>query len=163
MLYSVPDAGIHATRRMPRPATLAQLKTWIHEAAPLLPAAVTLRSVEAYEVDGAAVGFDAFCELVTRANQPNTRVLANFLRQPLFGQMPSTLLGRARALIGGHWTPIISVLDTPAVALLSDVNADYGPFVVPLRRLYDACRTKDGSLFRGLIVVQFDGNADAFA
>jgi len=160
LLYSISRAAIVPTRRMPGPATLKQLHEAVARSVGLLPAGVSLKSVESVPVDGATVNFDAFCALIAKANRPNVRVAANFLRQPLFGTAPTSAWGRARALIGGHWSPIIATLDTPAVALVSDVNADYGPFVVTLRRLYDACRTKDGDKFRGLVIAEFEGDFD---
>lgn len=57
--------------------------------------------------------------------------------------------------MGGHWSVVGSVLDQPEVALILDVNDNYGPYIVPLERLYEACATKDGTAYRGMVVFEF--------
>ncbi len=173
LLYSVPGCTIVPTKRFPGPATLDQFANTIKNDVPaLLPKGMTVKSVSAHQVDGDKVDFAAFRSLLSRAQAPRTRVLINFLRQPLFGTFPSSLFYRARALVGGHWSPVFAVSPSTAVpgqgpqnpdeelALVSDVNAGFGPCTFNLRRLYDACRTKDGAKFRGVVVVEFDGPAD---
>jgi hypothetical protein len=76
---------------------------------------------------------------------------------------------KAISLMGGHWSPVAGsrqysrhegAAQNPRedtigdVAMILDVNASYGPFVVDAYDLFMACYTKDGNKYRGLVVIE---------
>jgi hypothetical protein len=65
------------------------------------------------------------------SNELNFRYLANFHRFPLFGTG------------GGHHSPVAGYLAAQDLVLVLDVNASYGPFLVPAARLFEALDTVD--------------------
>lgn len=74
------------------------------------------------------------------SNDPRYRFISNFSRAPLFGNG------------GGHHSPIGGYLQEEDLALVLDVNAGYGPWLVSGERIFDAMNTGDwsGGLTRGL-------------
>ncbi len=154
-----------------------------------------IKTITPIHLDPKNVSYDQFKAYARRANEPNTRVILNFLRAALFFARPSgsvrlpfdhccsgvsslrctcahvmcrayaalgifhlclrnvsravlfinhyfftylspsysflllpstsTQFGRAFALMGGHWSPLGSVLDNPEQALVLDVNESY--------------------------------------
>lgn len=63
------------------------------------------------------------------ANAPTRRYIANFSRAPLFGRG------------GGHHSPIGGYLEAEDLAFVLDVNAAFGPWLVPTDRLFEAIST----------------------
>ena len=78
-----------------------------------------------------------------RSNRPDTRMIVNFHRGPLFGR------GH------GHFSPVLGYLEAEDLVLVGDVNADYRPFLVRSETLWRGTDTIDAEtgLERGLIVV----------
>jgi hypothetical protein len=70
---------------------------------------------------------------VRHFNDPNRRYVANFHRGPLF----------ARG--GGHHAPIGGWLEADDLVFVLDVNASFGPWLVPSERMYQAIDTVDRS------------------
>jgi len=101
-----------------------------------------------------------FEEQVRDLNRPSVRILANFLRAPLFfndpddQQRPNVLM----RVFGGHWSPLGAYLPEEDLVLLLDLNAQYGKMLIPTRRLHEAVTTRqvyDGR-WRGLVRVDLD-------
>lgn len=113
-----------------RAMTLDQL---VREAAEVVPAgwfvsAVRLDSVEALRDE------------LRSSNTPHRRYVANFNRGPIFGWR------------GGHHSPVGGYLEEQDLAFVLDVNASYGPWLVPVPTFFEALQSVDGStgLARGL-------------
>jgi hypothetical protein len=68
-----------------------------------------------------------------RSNDPALRYVLNFSRGPLFG------------VGGGHHSPIGGYLEAEDLVFVLDVNAHYGPWLVPSERLFEAMDTVDSS------------------
>lgn len=103
--------------------TLAQL----HDAAaPVLPGGWTVTVVHPASVE-------ALRDELRHANDLKRRYLVNFHRFPLFG------------MGGGHHSPIGGYLEGDDLVFVLDVNANYGPWLVPTARLFEALDTVDGS------------------
>ncbi|UVO51748.1 phytochelatin synthase family protein [Sphingomonas sp. SUN019] len=83
-----------------------------------------------------------FRALMTVANDPRRRMIVNFHRGPMFGR------GH------GHFSPVLGFLADRDLVLVGDVNADYGPYLTPVDRLWRATDTIDDATGkeRGLIV-----------
>lgn len=79
-----------------------------------------------------------------RTNDPSRRYLVNFHRGLLFGK------GH------GHHSPIAGYLEAEDLALVLDVNADFGPWLVTTERLFRAMDSIDSSSGkkRGLLVFE---------
>lgn len=67
-----------------------------------------------------------------QSNDPRFRYVTNFSRAPLFGHG------------GGHHSPLAGYLEQEDLAFVLDVNAGFGPWLVPAARLFDAMNTSDG-------------------
>lgn len=78
------------------------------------------------------------------ANDPDRRYVVNFHRGLLFGRG------------GGHHSPVGGYLEELDLVFVLDVNAHYGPWLVPLERLAAAMDTDDGRSGekRGLLVLK---------
>lgn len=74
---------------------------------------------------------DALRAELRLANQADHRFIANFSRRPLFGHG------------GGHHSPIGGWLEREDLAFVLDVNASYGPWLVPTEHLFEAMATTD--------------------
>lgn len=93
-------------------------------------------------------------------NNPAVRIVANFLRAPLFFNDPDDakkvpLLLR---LFGGHWSPLGAYLAEEDLVLVLDTNEQYAKYLVPTQRLWEAVTTRqiyDGK-HRGLVRVELD-------
>lgn len=77
------------------------------------------------------LSLDDFRAELRRSNDPHYRYVANFNRQPLFGWG------------GGHHSPIGGYLEDADAALVIDVNARVGPFLVSAPQLHRAVCTRD--------------------
>lgn len=67
------------------------------------------------------------------ANDENRRYVGNFVRSVIFGRG------------GGHHSPIGGFLEHDDLAFVLDVNAGFGPWLVPTAVLFEAMRAVDGS------------------
>jgi Phytochelatin synthase len=76
---------------------------------------------------------EALRDELRHANDPNRRYVVNLHRFPLFGTG------------GGHHSPIGGYLEADDLMFVLDVNASYGPWLVPTERLFDAMNTFDSS------------------
>jgi hypothetical protein len=92
------------------------------ESAEVAPAGWQVQVVRPHTVDGLRA------ELRT-SNELKRRYVANFARGPLFGRG------------GGHHSPIGGYLEAEDLAFVLDVNASFGPWLVPTARLFDAINT----------------------
>jgi hypothetical protein len=88
--------------------------------------------------------YDQFRDALRAANDPGRRIVINFNREPLFGE------GH------GHFSPLGGFLEDRELVFVLDVNAKYGPFLVDVRRLFEAIDTIDSSSGkkRGLLVLE---------
>jgi hypothetical protein len=113
-----------------RPMSLDQL---VSESAAVVPAGWAVTSVRPADVE-------ALRRELRLANTPGHRYVANFSRKWLFGRG------------GGHHSPIGGYLEEEDLAFVLDVNAGYGPWLVPPARLFEAMDTADwaGGDKRGL-------------
>jgi hypothetical protein len=86
-------------------------------------------------------GFRAQLE---RANDPSRRFLINFHRGLLFGKGT------------GHHSPLAGYLKEEDLVFVLDVNAKFGPWLVPTQRLFEAMDSVDSSSGkkRGLLEVE---------
>jgi len=77
-------------------------------------------------------------------NDPDRRYLVNFQRGLLFGKGV------------GHHSPIAGYLEDRDLVFVLDVNAKFGPWLVPTERLYRAVNAPDSSSGkpRGLLLIQ---------
>ena len=87
---------------------------------------------------------DTFREHMRQSNDPTLRYTINFLRGPLFRTG------------GGHHSPIGGYLEDEDLVFVLDVNAEFGPWLVPTERLFAAMDTIDGSSEqkRGLLRIE---------
>jgi hypothetical protein len=76
---------------------------------------------------------DSFRAEMAQSNDPSRRVIVNFTRASLFGR------GH------GHFSPVLGYLPAEDLVFVGDVNAKYGPWLVPTKRLFDAQDTIDSS------------------
>jgi hypothetical protein len=85
-----------------------------------------------------------FREEIAKANDADRRYIVNFHRGLLFGQG------------GGHHSPIGGYLADRDLVFVLDVNARYGPWLVPVERLYTAVDTVDteSRQKRGLLLIE---------
>jgi hypothetical protein len=79
------------------------------------------------------LSLDAFRAEMAESNDASRRIIVNFTRSPLFGR------GH------GHFSPILGYLPDEDLVFVGDVNANYKPWLVPTRRLYEAQDTIDSS------------------
>ncbi len=100
---------------------------------------------------------DEFRRVLQLANDPEHRLIANFLRTPLFYSDQDCEVQRRR-IYGGHFSPIGGYLPEEDLVLVLDVNAQFGFWLTPSARLFEACGTRDptSGRCRGLIVLQLD-------
>jgi len=85
-------------------------------------------------------GLDDFRAQLRLTNDVNYRYIANFSRRWLFGHG------------GGHHSPIGGYLESEDLAFVLDVNAGYGPWLVPTDRLFQAVNEGDwAGITRGLV------------
>jgi hypothetical protein len=66
----------------------------------------------------------------------------NFTRKQIFGAG------------GGHFSPIGGYLEAQDLVFILDVNAEYQPWLVASKRLFDAVNTFDGHQKRGLLLIE---------
>jgi len=146
--------------KLPRPYSLGGLFRIITTEA----ARITGGAIRTVESIPGNVDVRDLAAILADANKPNVRILANFLRLPLFFADQNSCK-RMKKLFGGHWSPIGAYLppvsDTDALlptssygaVLLLDVNPSYGPYLVPVDRFWEAINTRDfgTGLFRGLL------------
>jgi hypothetical protein len=116
--------------------------------------------VEAHVVAGSE-GYAAFREAISKANNHEEyRIAVNFLRSALFGMPEPTWLPSSylMSLVGGHFSPVIGFLEAEDLVVVFDVNHQYGFYLCPSRKLFDAVNTKDISSrnggTRGLVVAR---------
>ncbi len=115
------------------------------ESAAQLPTGWQARVVRPRSVD------ELRAELRT-SNEPTRRYIANFSRGPLFGRG------------GGHHSPIGGYLEEEDLAFVLDVNASYGPWLVPTARLFDAINTiadRSTGQTRGLVRFEYVPSAES--
>jgi len=88
--------------------------------------------------------YAAFRELLPQLNDPARRYVANFHRGLLFGKG------------AGHHSPLGGYLEAEDLVLVLDVNADFKPWLVEPRRLFDAIDSVDSSSGkkRGLLLIE---------
>jgi hypothetical protein len=86
----------------------------------------------------------AFREHMKRANDPTRRFMVNFHRGLLFGKGT------------GHHSPIGGYLEAEDLVFVLDVNAKFGPWLVPTERLFTAMDSVDSSSGkrRGLLEIE---------
>ncbi len=131
VLRSIQPKGVKALKGF-RAMSLEQLR---REAAELVPVVWHVSAVRPPTVD-------AFRDEMRRSNDPNCRYVVNFLRATLFGRG------------GGHHSPIGGYLEAEDVVMVLDVNASFGPWLVPTARLFEAASTTadpSTGLTRGLV------------
>ncbi|RHX97123.1 hypothetical protein DYB25_012252 [Aphanomyces astaci] len=101
-------------------------------------------------------GYDLFLAAIKRSNDPDYRVAINFLHPALFGMDGPSFLPHVMllAILGGHFSNIIAYLETEDLVVVFDVNEDFGPYLVPSKRVYDAVRAIDiqSGVARALVV-----------
>lgn len=164
--YSLYGADLLPTTRFPVPLSIHEVVdiyshnnpniTGHHDCKPkcVLPSSVLHKvlAVTPYYCND-TLTYSQFLVLLQHSNNVNKRVLCNFLRAPLFNPRPGHVGQRSVALMGGHWSPIASFEPHSHHVMVLDVNNNYGSFIVHAYLLYKACFTKDGSKFRGLIIL----------
>ncbi|RHY29091.1 hypothetical protein DYB32_005446 [Aphanomyces invadans] len=100
--------------------------------------------------------YDVFLDAIKRSNDTNVRVAMNFLHPALFGMDGPSFLPHVMlmAILGGHFANIVGYLEDVDLVVVFDVNHDYGPYLVPSTRLYEAVRAVDvqSGMPRALIV-----------
>lgn len=106
------------------------------ESAPILPSSWRVETVRLADVDALRAELRA-------ANEPTHRYIANFSRRALFGRG------------GGHHSPIGGHLEAEDLALVLDVNASFGPWLVSAERLLEALATTDRGDGRSRGLVRF--------
>ena len=87
---------------------------------------------------------DRFREELRRVNDPARRYIVNFDRNLLFGWG------------GGHHSPLGGYLEKEDRALVLDVNARVGPWLVSAERLHAAVTTRDRSSQKARGLVRID-------
>jgi len=114
-----------------------------------------VKSSSHMEVFPGSCAYSEFLSAIKRGlEDPNCRIVLNYLRPVLFGfampwWLPSNLF---LALVGGHFSPIIGVIETekykgdnPLIGVF-DVNHRYGgAYLVPAKSLYRSVQTMDVS------------------
>lgn len=75
---------------------------------------------------------DALRPHLRQSNDARFRYVTNFSRAPLFGRG------------GGHHSPLAGYLEEEDLAFVLDVNAGFGPWLVPAAKFFDAMNTSDG-------------------
>lgn len=85
---------------------------------------------------------EQFREHLRRSNDPRRRYIVNFTRKQIFGAG------------GGHFSPIGGYLEAQDLVFILDVNAEYQPWLVASKRLFDAVNTFDGNQKRGLLLIE---------
>lgn len=83
-----------------------------------------------------------FLEHLRRSNDPGRRYIVNFDRARIFGAG------------SGHHSPIGGYLEAEDLVFVLDVNADFQPWLVERRRLFEAVNTLDGDKKRGLLFIE---------
>ncbi|MCX4194969.1 phytochelatin synthase family protein [Methylobacterium organophilum] len=85
----------------------------------------------------------AFREAMKSSNDPNTRLIVNFHRGPLFSRG------------AGHFSPILGYLSDRDLVFVGDVNGYYRPFLVETERLWQSTTTIDSTSgkARGLLII----------
>jgi len=133
-----------------RPFSLSGLRVFLE--GNVLPSTPSIQSVQ--EVSGSAT-YSEFLSVLRDLERPDVRLMCNFLRLPLFFADQPRFIDRAKTILNGHWSPLVSVLWDDGLVLIADVNESYGPYLVPLPRLYQAVHTRDTGTgaFRGLIKI----------
>lgn len=93
-----------------------------------------------------------FKGLLRESNKSNVRLIANFLRLPLFFS-DCKLHMRVFKLFGGHFSPIGGYLENEEMVLVHDVNKKFGSWFVPTERFFESCNTIDvlNNTYRGII------------
>lgn len=94
----------------------------VEESRAVLPPGWQVRAVRPASVE-------ALREELRAANEEGVRFIANFTRAPLFGGG------------GGHHSPVGGYLEAEDLALVLDVNAGFGPWLVTAPRLFEAMDT----------------------
>jgi hypothetical protein len=86
----------------------------------------------------------SFRALLSRANDPAARMIANFHRGPLFGRG------------GGHHSPIGGYLEAEDLVFVLDVNERYRPWLTTSERLFTALDTIDpmSGQKRGILLIE---------
>jgi len=107
-----------------------------------LAAGAKALGLEATVLRGLSV--EALREELRHANDPSRRYVVNFHRGLLFGRG------------GGHHSPIGGYLEDLDLVFVLDVNAHFGPWLVPLERLHAAMDTVDDASGqqRGLLLLK---------
>lgn len=103
--------------------TLAQLRD---AAALALPSGWSVTVIHPTSVE-------ALRDELRHANDLKRRAVVNFHRFPLFG------------MGGGHHSPLGGYLEADDLVFVLDVNANFGPWLVPTARLFEAIDTVDAS------------------
>ena len=93
-----------------------------YEAAEVLPSGWRARAVRPLTVEELRAELGA-------SNDESRRLVVNFARSTLFGGG------------GGHHSPIGGYLAQEDLAFVLDVNAGFGPWLVPTERLFEAMNT----------------------
>jgi hypothetical protein len=90
------------------------------------------------------LSLDEFRMHMRHTNDVNRRYLVNFQRGLLFGQGY------------GHHSPVAGYLEDRDLVFVLDVNAKFGPWLVPTDRLYNAVNAPDPTTGkpRGLLLIQ---------
>jgi hypothetical protein len=89
------------------------------------------------------LSLESFRAEIAKSNDPSRRIIINFLRTPLFDR------GH------GDFSPVLGYLPAEDLVFVGDVNSNYGPWLVPTSRPYDAQNTVDSSsrAKRGLLKI----------
>jgi len=85
---------------------------------------------------------EQFREQMARSNDPARRYVVNFHRGLLFGKGV------------GHHSPVGGYLADRDLVFVLDVNAAFGPWLVPTERLFRAVDSSDTGKKRGLLVLE---------
>lgn len=117
-----------------RAMTLDQL---VSEAAEVAPAGWRVTAVRPRSVDALRAELSA-------ANLEHRRYVGNFVRSAIFGHG------------GGHHSPIGGFLEREDLAFVLDVNASYGPWLVPTEKLFEAMTAVDRSSGKARGLARFE-------
>jgi hypothetical protein len=122
--------------------TLDEMKTLIDDN--LSESGISGWSVKVYR----NLSISEFRKHMQLANSSTHRYIINFHRMPLFG------------VNVGHHSPIGGYIESSDMVFVMDVLESYKPFLVPLKKLYNAMNTIDSEIDkkRGLILLQRPGN-----
>jgi hypothetical protein len=91
----------------------------VEESAGVIPSGWSVRAVRPQTLD-------ALRDELRASNDPRQRYVCNFSRGPIFGRG------------GGHHSPVGGYLEQEDLAFILDVNASFGPWLVPLEQLLEA-------------------------